>query len=146
MLNEKGGAIDDVLIYRFSDQHFLIITNAANRFKDAEWLKGHAKDYQVQVNDISDEFAQLAIQGPKAVDIMKAAAGDEVEKIRFFRFSDSIQINGVACLVSRSGYTEKTALRFISNQSTLWTYGLLLKSAGNMDLSLLAWDVRIPFV
>lgn len=105
MLNENGGAIDDVLIYRYSEQHFLIITNAANRFKDAEWLKSHAKDYQVDVNDISDEYAQLAIQGPKAVDIMKAAAGDEVEKIRFFRFSDSININGVSCLVSRTGYT-----------------------------------------
>jgi aminomethyltransferase len=153
MLNEKGGAIDDVLIYRFSDQHFLIITNAANRFKDAEWLKGHAKDYQVQVNDISDEFAQLAIQGPKAVDIMKAAAGDEVEKIRFFRFSDSIQINGVACLVSRSGYTGEDGFEIYFKPEyavDLWTYLLKvgreygLKPAGLGCRDTLRFEACLP--
>ena len=105
LLNENGGAVDDVMTYRFSGQHYMIVVNAANRFKDVKWMMDHTEGYQVTVIDRSDEVAQLAIQGPKAEDLMRAFAGEEAAKIRFFRFSDSIRIQGVSCLISRTGYT-----------------------------------------
>jgi len=97
--------VDDVMAYRFSGQHYMIVVNAANRFKDVKWMMDHTEGYQVTVSDRSDDVAQLAIQGPKSVDLMRAFIGEEAGKIRFFRFSDSIRIQGVSCLVSRTGYT-----------------------------------------
>ncbi len=105
LLNENGGAVDDVMIYRFSEQHYMIVVNAANQFKDVKWMMDHTEGYQVTVSDRSDEVAQLAIQGPKAEDLMRAFIGEEAGKIHFFRFSDSIRIHGVTCLISRTGYT-----------------------------------------
>jgi aminomethyltransferase len=129
MLNENGGAVDDVLVYRFCDTHFLVIANAANKQKDFEWMKSRTEGYRVTANDTSDEIAQLALQGPKAIDILKAAAGDEVEQIRFFRFSDSLHINGVSCLVSRTGYTGEDGFEIYvkpEHAIMLWDYLLEL--------------------
>ncbi len=103
--NETGGIKDDVLLYRFSEQHFCVIVNAANRRKDFEWMLKHSKGYHVEVRDISDQVAQIALQGPKAEEILKAAAGDNAGKIRFFRFVESVKVNGIPCLISRTGYT-----------------------------------------
>lgn len=125
MLNENGGAVDDVLVYRYCGTHFLVIVNAANRLKDVEWMKAHTAGYRVTVNDISDDLAQLALQGPRAVDILKAAIGEEAEQIRFFRFSDSVHINGVSCLVSRTGYTGEDGFEIYvepEHAAGLWKY------------------------
>ena len=125
MLNENGGAVDDVLAYRYSDQHFLVIVNAANRIKDVQWMKEHAQGYQVTVNDSSDDVAQLALQGPKAIDIMKAIIGEAAEQIRFFRFSDSIRIKGVSCLISRTGYTGEDGFEIYlkpDHAADVWRY------------------------
>ena len=79
------------MLYRFSAA-FWVIVNAANRRKDFEWMLKHSKGYHVEVRDISDQVAQIALQGPKAEEILKAAAGDNASKIRFFlicRISES---------------------------------------------------------
>ncbi|MGI6571239.1 MAG: glycine cleavage system aminomethyltransferase GcvT [Caldicoprobacterales bacterium] len=105
MANQDGGTLDDVLVYRFSEHHYWVIVNAANRVKDINWMKQQTDRFDVQVRDISDQIAQLAVQGPKAAEILKAAAGEAAEDIRFLRFVESLPINSISCLVSRTGYT-----------------------------------------
>lgn len=124
LTNEMGGTKDDVLVYRFSENRFWVIVNASNRVKDFNWLKKHAHQYNVEVRDISDAIAQLAVQGPKAEEILKAASSDEVGRIGFFKFTESLRVNGIACLVSRTGYTGEDGfeLYFKSKDAImLWT-------------------------
>src|SRR5256885_8357469 len=64
LLNEQGGFVDDIVAYRFSPEHIFICVNASNREKDFAWMSSHAKG--VKPVNRSDDFAQIAIQGPKA--------------------------------------------------------------------------------
>lgn len=115
LANEEGGIKDDVLVYRFSEHKYWLVVNAVNRKKDYQWMKKYSEEYNVEVNDISDKLAQLALQGPKAFEILKSAAGDQVDKIRFFRFVESLKVNGITCLVSRTGYTGEDGFELYLN-------------------------------
>ena len=65
MCNDKGGVVDDMVVYRFSGESYLMVVNAANHEKDAEWVKAHLSG-NVQFEDLSDGIAQIALQGPQA--------------------------------------------------------------------------------
>ena len=73
MCNENGGVVDDLIVYKKSDEEYLIVVNAANREKDFEWMKAHATGDAV-IEDHSDEYGQLALQGPKAQAILERLA------------------------------------------------------------------------
>jgi aminomethyltransferase len=104
ILNEEGGIKDDVLVYKYCPEKFLVVVNAANRRKDFEWLASLASG-AVSVKDLSDDFAQIALQGPKSREILLtlASASDIPEK--YYTFIDSAVVSGVECMVSRTGYT-----------------------------------------
>ena len=70
MCLESGGVIDDLIIYRFSD-HFMLVVNAANLEKDWAWVSRHAADFDVEVEDVSDQTALLALQGPGAREVLR---------------------------------------------------------------------------
>ncbi len=125
MVNEQGGTLDDVMIYHFNNNHYWIIANASNRIKDFNWMLKHADGFEVEINDISDNAAQLALQGPNAAKILKAAAGEESEQIRFFRFKESVDVNGTSCLISRTGYTGEDGFELYckpEDAASLWEY------------------------
>ncbi len=107
LLNEKGGFVDDIVVYRYSPEHIFICVNAANRQKDFDWMKAHAQG--VTPVDRSDEFAQIAVQGPKAPALVaRLASGQttaaDVTAIGSYRFREG-EIAGVPCIISRTGYT-----------------------------------------
>lgn len=102
LLNEQAGFVDDVVAYRFSPERVLICVNASNREKDFAWMKSHAKG--VTPINRSDDYAQLAIQGPKAAGIVQALTRTELSKIGTYRFAEG-EVAGVRCLISRTGYT-----------------------------------------
>lgn len=99
ILNENGGTVDDITVYRLKDEEFMLCVNAANREKDLKYIKNLAKDYQVEIEDQSGELLQIALQGPKAVQILENFYPD-IGELRFYTFKtfgDTI--------VSRTGYT-----------------------------------------
>lgn len=102
LLNERGGFVDDVVAYRFSPQHILLCVNAANREKDVEWMRRQAR--QVQPLDRSDEFAQIAVQGPKAAAIVQKLCQLDLASIGTYRFTTG-RVAQVECIISRTGYT-----------------------------------------
>ena len=67
---ENGGCVDDIIIYRESEDSFFICLNASNVQKDVEWMLANKGDFQCEINDVSSQYAQLALQGPLAVDIL----------------------------------------------------------------------------
>ncbi|NLC07067.1 MAG: glycine cleavage system aminomethyltransferase GcvT [Syntrophomonadaceae bacterium] len=104
MCYPDGGVVDDLLVYRYNPQKYLLVVNAANTEKDFAWMTENLIE-GVEVNNVSDQFAQLALQGPKAQEILQTLSDTDLASIKFFWFNPAVKIAGVECLVSRTGYT-----------------------------------------
>lgn len=104
MCYPDGGVVDDLLVYRYNPNHYLIVVNASNCEKDYSWLKGHAYP-GVEVVNVSDQYAQLAIQGPLAQSILQKLTDTNLGSIKFFWFLPDVKIAGTECIISRTGYT-----------------------------------------
>ncbi len=102
--NEAGGIVDDLLIYRYTDNHYMLVVNAANIQKDLAWVRNH-NDTDVEIEDLSNETALIALQGPKAIDILNPFVPKrDISKISFFRFAVD-EVAGIRATISRTGYT-----------------------------------------
>ncbi len=130
MCNESGGVVDDLLVYRKKEDEYLIVINAANRFKDVEWMRNHLVG-EVEMKDISDEVAQLALQGPKAKAILCKLTEEEKLPIKYYSFKEEVMVAGIFCLVSRTGYTGEDGYElYCSNEDAVTLWSSLLE-AGN---------------
>ncbi|RBW70652.1 glycine cleavage system aminomethyltransferase GcvT [Bacillus taeanensis] len=104
MCYENGGTVDDLLIYKKDEEDYLLVINAGNTKSDLEWITSHAAG-DVEIENISDDLALLALQGPKAEAVLQTLTNTDLSEIKFFKFKDSVDIAGVKALVSRTGYT-----------------------------------------
>ncbi|WP_210365907.1 glycine cleavage system aminomethyltransferase GcvT [Bacillus sp. REN3] len=105
MCYENGGTVDDLLVYKLGDNHYLLVVNASNIDKDYEWMKNHLEG-EATVENLSEDYAQLAIQGPLAESVLQKLSPDhDLSKIGFFRFNPEVKLDGRKTLVSRTGYT-----------------------------------------
>jgi len=103
MCLETGCVIDDLIIYRFPDR-FMLVVNAANLAKDWAWVSKHATDFDVEITDVSDETALLALQGPRAREILRPLASLNVDEVKYYRFAEG-SVAGVSAVISGTGYT-----------------------------------------
>ncbi|MCM3704554.1 MULTISPECIES: glycine cleavage system aminomethyltransferase GcvT [Cytobacillus] len=104
MCYENGGTVDDLLVYKIEDDHYLLVVNASNIEKDFKWLQDHAEG-NVELKNLSEDMAQLAIQGPLAEKVLQKLAGTNLSDIGFFKFQQDVDLNGKKALISRTGYT-----------------------------------------
>ncbi|WP_086314071.1 glycine cleavage system T protein [Enterococcus sp. 7F3_DIV0205] len=104
MCNENGGVIDDLLVYKCSDEKYLLVVNAANRAKDVAWMKKHLFG-EVEFSDQSDQFVQIALQGAFAKEIIGKLTKEEEIPKKYYSFTEHADVGGVTCLLSRTGYT-----------------------------------------
>ena len=104
MPNDKGGIVDDLIIYRIKDQTYLLVVNASNIEKDWNWISLHNEN-NAEMKNISDNYSLLAIQGPMAVDSMQALTSVDLNEIPFYKFkvADFAGIDHV--IISATGYT-----------------------------------------
>lgn len=102
--NENGGIKDDVTLFSIDDKSFLLTCNAITRKKILEWLASHSSIYEVKLQDITEQVAMLALQGPKAARYLEKVAGESFQEMKWFsgRFA---AIADIRVLVTRSGYT-----------------------------------------
>lgn len=143
MCYEDGGVVDDLVVCRISETKYLLVVNAANRKKDAEWIKAHLTG-EVRFEDSSDRVAQIALQGPKAPEILKKLAEDSSIPQKYYTFVEKGTVGGVPCLVSRTGYTGEPGYEFYcapQDAERLWDllleagkeYGLIPCGLGARD-------------
>lgn len=105
MCYPDGGCVDDVLAYRLAEEKMLIVVNASNIDKDYEWVMSNTEGFNVEAENLSEQYAQIAIQGPEAEEILGLVTDTDLAGIEFFKFSENVNIAGVPALVSRTGYT-----------------------------------------
>jgi len=103
LLNPQGGVIDDLTCYRLAPDRFLLVVNAATTSRDAEWVSSHLSA-GTRFHNRSSETAKLDVQGPRSRAAVEKAFGTRLPDLRFYT-ARYLQLAGVSCLVSRSGYT-----------------------------------------
>jgi len=103
MCYENGGIVDDLLVYRVNEKEYLLVINASNVEKDFEWMKKTNK-FGVELKNVSDQYFQLAVQGPNAKALMEKCFSVDLNDIKFFHFKN-MTLKGIPCIVSRTGYT-----------------------------------------
>jgi aminomethyltransferase len=103
MMNHRGGTVDDLLVYRVSEESFFLVVNASNIDKDYEWMLNNNK-YETDIVNVSDSFAQLAVQGPNAESIVQNLFVENLSEIKFFNFK-YLKFDNETILISRTGYT-----------------------------------------
>jgi aminomethyltransferase len=110
MCREDGGILDDLITYRLADCEFLTVTNAANHDKDLAWLRAQAAEFDVDVVDVADRFAMLAVQGPRARALVRSLSGGELPARMH---CCQREVAGVAMLVCGTGYTGEDGVELL---------------------------------
>jgi glycine cleavage system T protein len=138
LCTERGMVLDDVFTYRLPDRWFVVV-NAANREKDRDWLRNRQEGLadrfpRVSIRDVSDETAMLAIQGPKALDVLDALTDGHASRIARFG-AEYGEISGNAGIIGRTGYTgEDGAEVFVSVERALDVWNGAFAAAERMEL------------
>ena len=104
MCYPHGGVVDDLLVYMRGEGDYLLCINAGNIAKDIAWIKEQAQGFKVTVTDRSPDYAQLAIQGPKAAALVQTLTKTDLAGIKYYHFADG-EVAGIKCIISRTGYT-----------------------------------------
>ena len=117
MCNEKGGIIDDFVMYRLEENKFMFVSNATNREKDHNWLARNSKGFNVKIEEVSDEVAMLAVQGPNAEKTLQKISTEDLSKIERFKCAH-IRLANIEVFLSRTGYTGEDGFEiFVWNAS-----------------------------
>lgn len=104
LCDETGGIVDDLVVYRLEEDHFLVVANASNAKVVAEALTERAQDFDATVHDLSDEMALIAVQGPAAASIVGSLADLDVSDLKYYAI-DRARIGGFEVNLARTGYT-----------------------------------------
>ncbi|NDH91354.1 MAG: glycine cleavage system aminomethyltransferase GcvT, partial [Flavobacteriia bacterium] len=144
MPNEEGGIVDDLLVYCFSNEHFLLVVNASNMEKDWNHLMQYTAGFDVTMRNDSDAYSLLAVQGPKATEILQSLTGVDLAEIKYYHFVIG-EMAGIAdVIISATGYTGAGGFElYVFNQDAkkLWDavmaagepHGLLPAGLGARD-------------
>jgi aminomethyltransferase len=126
MCYPDGGVVDDLLVYKLAEDHYMLVINASNIDKDLDWLQQHVFG-DVTLKNISDETALLALQGPLATQILQRLTAADLSSIQSYHFLPDVEVGGIKALVSRTGYTGEDGFEiYVRSEDALGLWELLL--------------------
>ena len=120
MLYPDGGTVDDLLVYKMGDEEFFLVINAANTEKDIAWMRENADGFNVNIEDASASYGQIAVQGPDAEKVVEEVLGLECKELVFYT-SKTMNVDGEALIISRTGYTGEDGFEIYCSE------GLIIK-------------------
>ncbi len=143
MLNERGGVIDDLIVYFLGEEHFRLVVNAGTRAKDLAWIEKQAAPFEVQVKE-RPEFAMIAVQGPharaKVLDLLREVDRPRIEKLGKFAAAAAQGPHGMPLFVARTGYTGEDGFEIMVPQEHAVALWEALHAAGVAPAGLGARD------
>ena len=148
MCYENGGVVDDLLVYKVNDEEYFLVINASNIAKDVEWIKKNSEGYNVKIENESDYYGEVAVQGPKAEDTVEKVLGLEVKDIPFYNFK-VFTVGDEDIIVSRTGYTGEDGFEIYGSHSYIQSVWDRLMEAGVQPCGLgcrdtLRFEVGLP--
>ncbi len=129
MCNEKGGCVDDLIVYKFAEDYYFVVVNASNRHKDFEHMKKYVLE-GTEIEDISDSLAQVALQGPKAYDIIKKLLPEDSIPMKYYTAIEEVCINDMKCMISYTGYTGEAGYEIYTAKENAVKLWKTLREAG----------------
>lgn len=144
LLNEAGGVIDDVIVYRLGDTNFLVVANAGNRQVVLDEMEKRTAGFDVEVNDESDETALIAVQGPLAATIVSSAGieSEPLDSLKYYRVMEGI-FEGEDILIARTGYTGEDGFElYVPNHAAESLWETLERVGGQHGLQLCGLAAR----
>lgn len=124
MLYPNGGTVDDLLVYKMGENDFFLVINAANIDKDVDWMKQHTTGFDIKLDHQSDQYGQLAVQGPQAETVVEEVLGIPCSELKFY----TTKVVG-DLIVSRTGYTGEDGFEIYgSHQYTQQAWDKLIQS------------------
>lgn len=128
MCNEEGGTIDDLIAYKIAETEYLLVVNAANKDKDFQWMLSHQFG-EVSFTDESEAYAQIALQGPKAMEILKKITTEESIPLKYYHAVFDGKVAGISCIVSKTGYTGEDGVElYLRSEDAVALWKALLKN------------------
>lgn len=121
--DESGGILDDLIVYRLADNDFLVVANAANAPLVADELLARAQDFGARVTDLSEDYALLAVQGPRALAVLAPLTALDLDAVKYYA-ADRTAVAGVDVLLARTGYTGEDGFELFCAPAAaerLWT-------------------------
>lgn len=135
MCREDGGIIDDLLVYKLDEDDYYVVVNASNRHKDYEHMKNNILEDTI-IEDISDKVSQVALQGPKAKDIMLEILKEEDLPLKYYTLKNHVDIEGMDCLISYTGYTGEDGYEiYTANENIEKLWNLLMQKGKKHNLT-----------
>ncbi|MBM3306471.1 MAG: glycine cleavage system aminomethyltransferase GcvT [Candidatus Aminicenantes bacterium] len=125
----EGTFVDDMLIYCMGEGDYLLVVNAANTDKDFAWIAGHTAGFEVEVDNVSDAYSQLALQGPEAEKILQPLTAIDLASMKSFTWKKG-RVAGKEALVSRTGYTGEDGFEIYTTDGSPEPIWEALVSAG----------------
>ena len=118
LANDKGGVIDDLITYRLGDEEFLVVPNAANIDNDFAAMSERLGNFDVKFVNESDDTSLIAVQGPRAEEILLAAGASDEDAVRELKYYASVPVTiaGVDVLLARTGYTGEDGFRALCTE------------------------------
>jgi aminomethyltransferase len=105
LLYPQGTFVDDVIVHRLGQDEYLLVINAGTREKDFSWVRDHTRDFDCEVENLSDDFTQIAIQGPKGVDLLQKLTDADPSALKFYWVTHGTVCGLKNTLIARTGYT-----------------------------------------
>lgn len=142
--NDVGGVVDDIIVYRQPEavDGYMVVVNASNTDKDVVWwqeIRARRPDLDVEIRDISQELGMIAIQGPRAVDIVRGLTSVPVDELAYFSWIDG-EVAGVPAKLARTGYTGEDGFEFYADNPDIPSIWQALIDAGAKPIGLGARD------
>lgn len=131
ILNKTGGVVDDIIVYRFNSERFLLCVNASNADKDYEWLCAN-NPTAATITNASAEYGQIAVQGPRAIELVAALVGSQdLTTLKPFHFTEA-ELCGGSVIIARTGYTGEDGVEiFVKSDKVVELWQLLLKEGAS---------------
>ncbi len=143
MCRPTGFVVDDLLVYRFGPEEFYLVVNASNTDKDYDWILEQKGDFDVEIENISDDVGEVAIQGPLAQKVLQKLTKTDLDKITFFTLDRKVDVNGVECMVSRTGYTGEDGFEvYTTNEGVVKVWNDLLEAGKEEGIKPVALGCR----
>ncbi|CQR73740.1 Aminomethyltransferase [Sporomusa ovata DSM 2662] len=153
MCYPNGGTVDDLLIYKLRDKEYFLVINAANIEKDWNWLQENSAGFNVELRNLSDATAELALQGPLAETILSKLTGADLKQLEYYQCIPGVVVAGKTVMISRTGYTGEDGFEIYSrpeHTAYLWEtimeegkpYGLIPAGLGSRDT--LRFEAALP--
>jgi aminomethyltransferase len=105
LLYPQGTFVDDVIVHRLGEDDYRLVINAGTREKDFNWVRDHTRKFNCKVEHLSDEFTQIAIQGPKGVDLLQKLTDADLSAVKFYWLTRGTVCGLKDILIARTGYT-----------------------------------------